>query len=108
MRHAGSGFLHKVDWKALGVETSKERTPNEYMVAVTAPLFGILYNTNKVKDDEAPKTFDELADAKWSGRVGTWSRASGFVILAADFGEDKTTALGQKLSALKPKLFRST
>jgi iron(III) transport system substrate-binding protein len=108
MRHASSGFLHAVDWKALGVEMSKERTPNEYMVAITAPLFGILYNTNKVKDDEAPKTFDELADAKWSGRVGTWSRAIGFVILAADLGEEKTTSLVEKFSALKPKLFRST
>lgn len=108
MRHAGSGFLHKVDWKALGVETSKERTPNEYMVAVTAPMFGILYNTNKVKDNEAPKSFDELADAKWAGRVGTWSRAIGFVIVAADMGEEKTTALVGKFSALKPKLFRST
>jgi iron(III) transport system substrate-binding protein len=108
MRHAESGFLHKVDWKALGVDMSKERTPNEYLVAVTAPLFGILYNTNKVKDDEAPKTFDELADAKWSGRVGTWSRAIGFVILAADLGEEKTTSLVEKFSALKPKLYRST
>jgi iron(III) transport system substrate-binding protein len=108
MRHASSGFLHKVDWKALGVEMSKERTPNEYLIAITTPLFGILYNTNKVKDDEAPKTYDELVDAKWQGRVGTWSRAIGFVILAADMGEEKTTALVQKFSALKPKLFRST
>jgi iron(III) transport system substrate-binding protein len=108
MRHAESGFLHKVDWKALGVETSKERTPNEYLVAITTPLFGILYNTNKVKDDEAPKTYEELVDAKWAGRTGTWSRAIGFVILAADLGEEKTTDLVQKYSALKPKLYRST
>ena len=108
MRHAEAGFLHKVDWKALGVEMSKERTPNEYLIAITTPLFGILYNTNKVKDDEAPKTYEELVDAKWSGRVGTWSRAIGFVILAADLGEAKTTELVQKFSALKPKLYRST
>ncbi len=108
MRHASSGFLHKVDWKALGVEMSKQRTPNEYLIAITTPLFGVLYNTSKVKDDEAPRSYDELVDAKWQGRVGTWSRAIGFVILAADMGEEKTTALVQKFSALKPKLYRST
>jgi iron(III) transport system substrate-binding protein len=108
MRHASSGFLLPVDWKALGVEMSKERTPNEYLIAITAPLFGVLYNTNKVKDAEAPKTYQELADPKWAGRMGTWSRAIGFVILAADWGEDKTTDLVKKFSALKPKLYRST
>jgi iron(III) transport system substrate-binding protein len=108
MRHASSGFLTPVDWKSLGVETSNERTPNEYLIAITTPLFGILYNTNKVKDDEAPKTYEELVDAKWAGRAGTWSRAIGFVILAADWGEEKTTDYVKKFSALKPKLFRST
>jgi iron(III) transport system substrate-binding protein len=108
MRHADSGFLLPVDWKALGVEMSKERTPNEYLIAVTSPLFGVLYNTNKVKEEEVPKTYEQLVDAKWSGRIGTWSRAIGFVILAADWGEDKTTDLVKKFSALKPKLYRST
>ncbi|HEY7611318.1 MAG TPA: ABC transporter substrate-binding protein [Alphaproteobacteria bacterium] len=108
MRHASSGFLSPVDWKSLGVEASKQRTPNEYLIAITTPLFGILYNTNKVKDDEAPKTYEELVAAKWAGRAGTWSRAIGFVILAADWGEEKTTDYVKKFAALKPKLFRST
>ena len=108
MRHAASGFLLAVDWKALGVEMSKERTPNEYLIAITTPLFGVLYNTDKVKESEAPKTYADLVDPKWTGRVGTWSRAIGFVILAADWGEDKTTDLVKKFSALKPKLYRST
>jgi len=108
MRHAASGFLLPVDWKALGIEGSKDRTPNEYLIAITTPLFGILYNTDKVKEADAPKTYEELLDAKWSGRVGTWSRAIGFVILAADWGEPKTVDYVTKFSALKPKLYRST
>ncbi len=108
MRHASSGFLSPVDWKALGVEGSKERTPNEYLIAITTPLFGMLYNTNKIPEAEAPKTYADLVDPKWAGRVGTWSRAIGFVIIAADMGEEKTTDLVKKFSALKPKLYRST
>ncbi|MCW5773578.1 MAG: extracellular solute-binding protein, partial [Rhodospirillaceae bacterium] len=108
MRHQASGFLLSVDWKALGVTTSKERTPNQYLVAITTPLFGVLYNTNKVKPADVPKTYADLLDKKWEGRVGTWARAIGFVILAADWGEDKTADFVKKFSALKPKLFRST
>lgn len=108
MRHAESGFLLPVNWKALGIEPDKNRTPNEYLIAITTPLFGILYNTDKVKEADAPKTYEELLDPKWSGRVGTWSRAIGFVILAADWGEQKTVDYVTKFSALKPKLYRST
>jgi iron(III) transport system substrate-binding protein len=108
MRNVSLGFVLPVDWKALGVAMSKERTPNKYLIAITAPLFGMLYNTNKVKESEAPKTYADLLDKKWQGRVGTWARAIGFVIIAADWGEDKTTDYVKKFAALKPRLYRST
>jgi iron(III) transport system substrate-binding protein len=108
MRFQAEGFVEAVDWKVLGVETSQERTPNQYLIAITAPLFGMLYNTNKVKEADVPKSYDELADPKWAGRAGTWSRAIGFVILSADWGEEKTDAYVKKFAALKPKLYRST
>src|SRR5690606_23684443 len=108
MRHQAAGFVEAVDWKALGVETSKERTPNQYLIAITAPVYGVLYNTNKVKEAEAPKSYEELVDPKWAGRAGTWARAIAFVILSADWGEEKTDAYVKKLAALKPKLYRST
>jgi iron(III) transport system substrate-binding protein len=108
MRFQAEGFVEAVDWKALGVETSDERTPNKYLIAITAPLFGVLYNTNKVSEAEAPKTYDELVNSKWAGHAGTWSRAIGFVILNADWGEEKTDAYVKKFAALKPRLYRST
>lgn len=108
MRHQAAGFVEPVDWKALGVEMSPERTPNQYLIAITGVLFGLLYNTNNVKEAEAPKTYDELADPKWAGHAGTWSRAIGFVILSADWGEEKTDAYVKKFAALKPRLYRST
>lgn len=108
MGFAAKGFLNTADWKAAGVETSEARTPNEYLIAVTTPLFGMLYNTNKIKDAEAPKNYDELVDAKWAGRMGTWARGIGMATLAADWGEEKTLAYVTKFAALKPKLYRST
>ncbi len=102
------GFLLPVDWKALGVEMTPERTPSPYLIAVTAPLFGVLYNTAKIKDDEVPKTYEQMLDPKWTGRIGTWSRSIGLATLAASWGEDKTVDYITKFSALKPKLYRST
>jgi iron(III) transport system substrate-binding protein len=108
MRFQSEGFVEAVDWKALGVEMTPERTPNQYLIAIAAPIYGILYNTNKVKDAEAPKSYEEMADPKWAGRFGTWARAIAFVILSADWGEQKSDAYVKKLEALKPKLYRST
>lgn len=108
MRFQAQGFVEPVDWKTLGVETSPERTPNQYLIATTGALFGMLYNTNNVKNTEAPKSYDELADPKWTGHFGTWSRAIGLVLLNAAWGEEKTDAYVKKLAALKPRLYRST
>ena len=108
MGFAAKGFLNTADWKAAGVEMSEARTPNEYLIAVTTPLYGVLYNTNKVKDAEAPKTYDEMLDAKWTGRIGTWARGIGVATLAAEWGEERTLAFTTKFAALKPKLYRST
>jgi iron(III) transport system substrate-binding protein len=108
MRFQAEGFVEALDWKALGVEMSPERTPNQYIIAITGVLFGMLYNTNNVKEADAPKTFDELADAKWAGHAGTWSRAIGLVILNAAWGQEKADAYVKKFAALKPRLYRST
>jgi iron(III) transport system substrate-binding protein len=108
MRFQAEGFVDAVDWKTLGVEMTPERTPNQYLIAITGVLFGMLYNTNNVTEADAPKTYDELADSKWAGHAGTWSRAIGFVILNSAWGEPKTDAYVKKFAALKPRLYRST
>ena len=108
MRQQEQGFLLPVDWKGLGIDLSPQRTPNEYLIAITAPLFGVLYNTNKVKPNDVPKTYAELVDPKWQGRIGTWARANGFATMLAAWGEDKTTDYVKKLAALHPRLYRST
>jgi iron(III) transport system substrate-binding protein len=42
---------------------------HEYATS-TMDVFVQAYNTEKVKREELPKTFDDLADARWKGRLG--------------------------------------
>jgi iron(III) transport system substrate-binding protein len=105
---AQNGFLHEVDWKALGIAVSPELTPDKYMIAATTSTYGILYNTNKVKAEDAPKTWEQVVDPKWKKRIGTWSRAVGFLSFDEGWGEAKTTQYVRQFAALEPQLFRST
>src|SRR5262245_62687453 len=40
-----------------------------YWTAFYHPAVGLGYNTEKVKKDEAPKTYEDLLDPKWKGRM---------------------------------------
>lgn len=37
---------------------------------------GIVYNPQRIKKEELPKTWDDLADPKWQGRIEMWDPAS--------------------------------
>src|SRR5919106_1380089 len=45
------------------------RDPDGYWTGFSARMRVIVYNTNTVKPDEAPKSIFELADPKWKGQV---------------------------------------
>jgi ABC-type Fe3+ transport system substrate-binding protein len=99
-------ILHRMDWSEIGIP--KKLTPTDFAVATAASIYVLLWNTNKVKDGDVPKTWDEVLDPKWTGRIGTWVRASAFAQLASVWGADKAEAALKELIALKPFLFKST
>lgn len=102
------GFVSPVDWQALGVKTSPQLTPTNYLVAVTAPFYVLLYNTQKVQAADAPKSLQDLLDPKWKGRIGLWARPAGFVTQAAAWGDQQTTDFVKKLATTqKPRLYDS-
>ncbi|HLG74384.1 MAG TPA: ABC transporter substrate-binding protein [Chloroflexota bacterium] len=101
------GFIVPVDWKALGVPTSQQMTPTNYMVAITAAFRGVLYNTNKISEAEAPKSYDDLINPKWTGRIGLWARAAAFTGLWGTWGEQKLVDYVNALAKLKPRLYDS-
>ncbi|MFI5268168.1 MAG: ABC transporter substrate-binding protein, partial [Chloroflexota bacterium] len=101
------GFVMDVDWKGLSIQGPPQMTPTSYMVAITAAFRGTLYNTQKVKEADAPKTYEDLIDPKWTGRMGLWSRAAAFTGLWQTWGEDKLVNYVKSLAKLKPRLYDS-
>lgn len=100
------GYLQEVNWEALQIP--KTMAPNPYMVGIAASVYVLAWNTNNVKEADVPSTWDELLNPKWTGRVGSWVRASAFAQLAATQGEAKTTKELERFVAIKPMLFKST
>lgn len=100
------GYLAAPDWAALGVP--KALTPFPEAMATTASVYVVLWNSKKVTDADAPKTWEQVLDPKWTGRTGSWVRAAAFAQLAATEGADVARKQLQRYVALKPMLFKST
>jgi iron(III) transport system substrate-binding protein len=66
------------------------------------------YNTNIVKPKDVPKTWDDLLDPKWKGKLGVLIYPDPWKLLSQPnaWGEEKTMAFLKKLIKQKPKLGR--
>lgn len=63
-------------------------------VGITIDVFIAAYNTNKVTREELPKSYRDLLDARWKGRLGIEADDQGwFGTLAATLGEADTHKL---------------
>jgi ABC-type Fe3+ transport system substrate-binding protein len=102
----GRGFLETVDWRRLGVPAAYVPIPQ--MVATTASVYVVLWNTRKVAAADAPKTWEEVLDRKWTNRMGSWVRAAAFAQLAATQGPDTAKRMLERYVQLRPMLFKST
>jgi ABC-type Fe3+ transport system substrate-binding protein len=100
------GLLMTVDWQELGIPEAM--TPTDFTVGTAASVYVVLYNTEAVSDEEAPKSWEEVVDSKWNGRMGSWVRATAFAQLAEKWGEEKAQQMLEEYIALEPLLFKST
>jgi len=81
---------------------------HRHWVADRFNFFTIGYNTNLVKPEEVPKTYEELAQPRWSGRVGVeasdvdWFGA--MVKFMGTGSDDKGLAFFRKLAENKPQV----
>jgi ABC-type Fe3+ transport system substrate-binding protein len=78
--------------------------PDRTWAATRFRYIGLGYNTNSISKDEAPKTYDDLLDPRWKGKMA-WhvgSDASGALVtistLLATWGKEKTEAYLSKLA----------
>lgn len=63
----------------------------------------IAYNTKLVSAQDAPKNWDDLADAKWKGRkIIVEARLVPFAMLGTEMGKTKAVDLAKKLLAQDP------
>ena len=69
-------------------------------VAARIYVFVQAYNTDKVKKEELPKTYRDLLDPKWKGRLGIESKEQEwFFTLIKDMGEEKGLKLFRDIVA---------
>ncbi len=66
------------------------------------------YNTNLVKPKDVPKSWDDLLDPKWKGKLGMLIYPDPWKLLSQPnaWGEEKVMAFLKKLMLQKPKLGR--
>jgi iron(III) transport system substrate-binding protein len=63
-------------------------------VGTTVEMFVQAYNTNKIKKEDLPKTYQDLLDPKWKGMLGIeTSDYDWFAYVLQDIGQEKGTKL---------------
>lgn len=73
---------------------------NHCWVGFTVDVFIAAYNTQKLREEDLPKTYEDLLDPRWKGALAVEADDSGwFGALAAAMGERKTHELFSKLVA---------
>lgn len=82
------------------------RDPRGNWVSSRISYFGVAYNTKLVPPDQVPKTYDDLLDPKWKGkiawRIGTSSGTPLFITtIRLSRGEDKAQDYFAKLAEQK-------
>jgi len=78
---------------------------HRHYVADRFNFFTIGYNTNLVKPDEVPRSYEELVLPKWAGRVGMEaSDVDWFGAMVKTMGEEKGMAFFRKLADSRPQL----
>ena len=68
-------------------------------------FFVVAFNTNKVKKEELPRTYEGFLDPKWKGRIGIEATDSEWLAaIVKQWGEEKGMAYFRKLADMKPDM----
>lgn len=88
-----AGALSDFDWvKELGIDPALRTRPNTVR-SHDISLAYISYNTKLVKPSEAPKSYEDLLNPKWKGRIAIPRSPSPWVFLATAMDEEKVASL---------------
>ena len=68
-------------------------------------LFVVAFNTQKVKREEIPETYEGFADPKWRGKLAIESTDQEWLgAIVKYWGEERAMAFFRKLAVLKPEM----
>jgi len=79
--------------------------PHRHYVADRLAFYVLAYNTNLVKPEEAPRTFEEVLQPKWRGQLAleptdvVW-----FAAVVKSMGEQKGLDYFRRLAAMRPQM----
>ena len=99
------GLLEKF-WSPAFADIPREAFPRHGYYAPDNLLFTVMgYNTKLVKPEDVPKSYEDLLQPKWSGRIGVEaSNVAWFAAVARAMGEEKGLAYFRKLAAMRPQV----
>lgn len=100
-----AGQLEAANWSDFKVIPQLIEPDNLMVLGFSLP-HAIVYNTNLVKKEEAPKTWDDLLDPKWNAKVVVDTRPTALVCLATAWGPEKVLEYAKKLGQTKPIFVR--
>jgi iron(III) transport system substrate-binding protein len=67
-------------------------------------VIGIVYNTDLVTGDDVPKTFEDLLDPKWKGKIIMEQRGKAFSVIGMVNGKDAMLDYIKQFNEQEPKL----
>lgn len=100
------GLLLPLDFAAMGVEKD-ELKASEYAAIPSQSLLTILYNTDLVKGDDIPQSWDDLLDPKWKGKIGTFVQGNSVSQMESAWGRQATDEYVDGLLRQDVRVFES-
>ena len=74
--------------------------PHRPWVTSRLSIFTAAFNTTLIQPEDAPKSYEDLTDPQWKGKLGVEADdANWFMSIAGAMGEDKAVALFRKIVA---------
>jgi iron(III) transport system substrate-binding protein len=94
-----NNLIATTDWTALGVPSDQILDIGNGITLYRnyRMLSGLVYNADLVQESELPKTWDELVDAKWQGKVVVDPRGTYLSRLAVAWGAEQTVSWYENL-----------
>jgi iron(III) transport system substrate-binding protein len=100
-----NGALEKTDWAALGI-SPRSVTYDGTALMITSTFVAPAYNSNLVRPEDAPRTWDDLLDPKWRGKIGVPTATHYWGRLAQVWGDERTTRYMERMAEQQPMLGR--